>query len=139
VAGVPGGWKIPAVVLVAFAAGIGGYAVTRPGPSPALVTADKGLAQYPQAQYVLAEGDGKGLVRAYCSACHSLAPIITHGGFTAKDWGKEVTKMRTQYGAPIDDTTAKAITEYLQKHYTVKAPPAEGSINPPYSTPRAGG
>lgn len=136
---IPGGWKIPAVVLIAFAAGVTGYAMTRPAPSPQVTTAEKGLGQYPQAQFVLAEGEGKGLVASYCTACHSLAPIITHGGFTPKQWSSEVKKMREQYGAPIDDATAKQIVAYLQAHYTQPPPPNEGSSVLPYSTPKVGG
>lgn len=135
----PGGWKIPAVVLIVFAAGVGGYVATRPDPSPAVTTAKNGLAQYPQAEFTLADGEGKGLVQAYCSACHSLAPVITHGGYDAEEWAKTVSKMRKQYGAPIDDGTAEQITAYLQEHYTAPPPPLEGTNNPPYSTPRAGG
>ncbi|WEV78798.1 cytochrome c [Janibacter cremeus] len=71
----------------------------------------------PRADLVLAQGEDQGLVQSYCTACHSLAPIVTHSGFTEEDWESEVTKMREQYGAPIDDATAKRIIAYLQTHY----------------------
>jgi len=34
-------------------------------------------------------------------------------------WDAEVTKMIKAYGAPIDDTDAKAIADYLKKNYGV--------------------
>lgn len=128
-------WMIPAVVLLGSAGALSVYAVTRPDAPPTVEVGQAGLGQYPQADFTLADGDGKGLVQAYCTACHSLAPIVTHGGFTAKQWAKEVGKMRTQHGAPIDDATAAQITAYLQKHYTAPPPPLKGTSGVVYSKP----
>jgi hypothetical protein len=79
-----------------------------------------GLLSLPPAEISLKEGAGKGLTQAYCTTCHSLAPIVRHDGFEKQTWADEVKKMREQYGCPIDDKTATAITEYLQSQY---APP----------------
>ena len=133
---VPGGWRIPAVVLVGFAVSVGAYAVSRPDPAPPAATAPAVGGQYPAAHFTLAEGSGKGLVEAYCTACHSLAPIVHHSGFTADVWAKEVQKMRDNYGAPIDDATAASVTSYLQTHYTEPVNPLpEGSSNKVWSEP----
>lgn len=135
---VPGGWKIPAVVALAAATSVGVYAVTRPEPAPVVSVGDRGLGQYPQAQFTLAQGEGEGLVQAYCTACHSLAPIVHHSGFTADQWASEVEKMREQYGAPIDDPTAEQITAYLQKHYTVPVDHIAGTSSEVWSQPTSG-
>jgi hypothetical protein len=132
---VPGGWKIPAVVALAAATSVGVYAVTRPEPAPVVSAADSGLGQYPQAQFSLAEGAGEGLVQAYCTACHSLAPIVRHSGFTEEQWASEVQKMREVYGAPIDDATADQITAYLQEHYTVPVEHIVGTSRDVWSQP----
>jgi hypothetical protein len=43
---------------------------------------------------------------------------------TPAAWKAEVTKMRTAFGAPIDEDTANAILAYLDAHYaaTAKSP-----------------
>jgi len=89
----------------------------------------------PQAEWVLAEGEDQGLVQSYCTACHSLAPIVTHSGFTKEDWDSEVTKMREQYGAPIDDATADRIITYLQTHYATDTEPPPGTSEHVYNDP----
>ena len=38
---------------------------------------------------------------------------------TPEVWKAEVTKMRTAFGAPIDDDAANAIIAYLAAHYAV--------------------
>lgn len=135
---VPGGWKIPAVVALAAATSVGVYAVTRPDPAPVATGTAHGTGQYPQAQFTLVEDTGSGLVQAYCTACHSLAPIVHHGGFSADQWASEVQKMRDSYGAPIDDPTATQITQYLQKHYTVPVEDIAGTSKDVWSQPRGG-
>lgn len=133
---VPGGWKIPAVVALAAATSVGAYAVTRPEPAPVVSSGQGGLGQYPQAQFSLATGEGEGLVQAYCTACHSLAPIVHHSGFTADKWASEVTKMREVYGAPIDDATAEQITAYLQENYTEPVDHIAGTSRKVWSEPK---
>ncbi len=132
---VPGGWKIPAAVALAFATSVGAYAVLRPEPSPVVSGVESGLGQYPQAQFTLVDGEGKGLVQAYCTACHSLAPIMHHSGFTASQWAAEVTKMREVYAAPIDDSTAAQITKYLQDNYATPIDEPLGTSRDVWSDP----
>ncbi len=135
----PGGWKIPAVVALAAATSVGVYAVTRDEPAPVVSASQSGLGQYPQAEELtLVNAQGSGLVQAYCTACHSLAPIVRHSGFTADQWASEVQKMRDSYGAPIDDPTAQQITAYLQKHYTVPVGEIAGTSKEIWSQPSGG-
>ena len=70
----------------------------------------------------LPEGQGKDIVEAACAVCHSLSYIPMNSRFMAPEvWKAEVTKMRTAFGAPIDDDAANAIVAYLVSHYG--APP----------------
>jgi hypothetical protein len=42
---------------------------------------------------------------------------------TPDGWKAEVTKMRSAFGAPIDDETAAEITAYLASNYAVAKKP----------------
>ena len=53
-----------------------------------------------------------------CGACHSLDYIQMNSPFlNATGWNAEVTKMIKAMGAPISDSDAKTIAEYLAKNY----------------------
>ena len=66
----------------------------------------------------LPPGPGKDAVAAGCATCHSLAHIPMNSRFlTQQQWRTEVTKMRTAFGAPIDDAAADAIVAYLNAHF----------------------
>jgi hypothetical protein len=70
----------------------------------------------------LPPGPGQDTVVTACAACHSLSYIPMNSLFLSPDaWKAEVTKMRTAFGAPIDDDAANAIIAYLTTHYA--APP----------------
>jgi mono/diheme cytochrome c family protein len=61
---------------------------------------------------------GGDLTAAVCSACHTSDYIVMNSPFLAPaTWKAEVTKMRNAFGAPIDDDTAAAITDYLIANY----------------------
>jgi sulfite dehydrogenase (cytochrome) subunit B len=69
----------------------------------------------------LKPGEGGALASAACNACHTSNYIIMNSVFIpAAGWKAEVTKMRTAYGAPIDDATAESIIGYLSEHYAAK-------------------
>ena len=66
----------------------------------------------------LAPGAGKDVVETACAMCHSLSYIPMNSRFMAPEvWKAEVTKMRTAFGAPIDDDAANAIIAYLVANY----------------------
>jgi mono/diheme cytochrome c family protein len=57
-------------------------------------------------------------VEANCSTCHSLDYIEMNSVFLGPgQWDAEVAKMIRAMGAPIEETDAKAIAEYLKKNY----------------------
>ena len=58
------------------------------------------------------------MVEENCGACHSLDYIPMNSPFLSNDqWAAEVKKMRTAFGAPIEDQDAAAILDYLTTHY----------------------
>ena len=66
----------------------------------------------------LKPGPGADKVEANCQACHSLAYIPMNSPFlNAAGWSATVTKMIKALGAPIDDSDAKTIADYLAKNY----------------------
>ena len=72
----------------------------------------------------LKPGAGADATSGYCNACHTSDYIIMNSPFLSPaGWKAEVTKMRTAFGAPIDDATAAQIIDYLAAHYAVAAKP----------------
>jgi len=66
----------------------------------------------------LKSGPGQDIVQAQCNVCHSLDYIRMNSPFLTPDaWKAEVTKMRTAYGAPINDQDADTILKYLSATY----------------------
>ena len=72
----------------------------------------------------LKPGAGEDVASANCSVCHTSDYIVMNSTFlTQAGWTAEVTKMRTAFGAPIDDATAAQIVTYLATHYAVTPKP----------------
>ena len=66
----------------------------------------------------LEPGPGADTTTAVCSACHTSNYIVMNSPFlTADAWKVEVAKMRSAFGAAIDDATAASIVAYLSEHY----------------------
>ena len=66
----------------------------------------------------LKKAPGLEKVEGSCSGCHSLDYIPMNSPFpNGGMWAAEVTKMIKAYGAPIDESDAKAIADYLKSNY----------------------
>ena len=79
-------------------------------------------AQAQEADHQLKPGTGRDAVEANCVVCHSLDYISMNGSFlSSATWHAEVTKMRTTFGAPIDDQTAASIEAYLNANYGLQS------------------
>lgn len=66
----------------------------------------------------LKDGDGKALVEANCSMCHSLDYIQINSVFLdRKGWEASVNKMIKVMGAPIPGDDVPAIVNYLVRNY----------------------
>ncbi|WP_340695368.1 cytochrome c [Hydrogenobacter thermophilus] len=69
----------------------------------------------------LKDGEGKALVEANCSVCHSLDYIQMNSPFLdKKGWEATVNKMIKAMGAPIKQEDVPKIVEYLTKYYGKK-------------------
>jgi mono/diheme cytochrome c family protein len=72
----------------------------------------------------LQAGPGEDIVAVACGACHTVDYIRMNSRFLTPDvWKAEVTKMRTAFGAPIDEDAAATILAYLEAHYAAPAKP----------------
>ena len=70
---------------------------------------------------VLKDAPGRVTVENQCSGCHSLDYIRINAPFMNKQtWTAEVTKMIMAYGAPIAQTDANAVVDYLSANYGEK-------------------
>ena len=56
---------------------------------------------------------GEELFRMHCITCHSLRYIEMQPDFTRKTWEKITDKMIKSFGAPIPDSSAAIIVDYL--------------------------
>jgi sulfite dehydrogenase (cytochrome) subunit B len=65
----------------------------------------------------LKPGPAEEIVRRNCSLCHSTDYIVTQPHLDAARWEGEVTKMIQVFGAPISNSDAKTIAEYLASNY----------------------
>lgn len=59
------------------------------------------------------EGDGKDLVYAICSGCHSIR-LVVQQGLTRKSWAESIDWMVEEQGMPeLDEETYNTILDYL--------------------------
>jgi sulfite dehydrogenase (cytochrome) subunit B len=66
----------------------------------------------------LKEAPGLDKVEANCGACHSLDYIQMNSAFmTEAVWNAEVAKMINAFSAPISESDAKIIVDYLKENY----------------------
>jgi mono/diheme cytochrome c family protein len=66
----------------------------------------------------LKKAPGLDKVEANCGSCHTLDYIQMNSPFpSAALWDAEVNKMIKAFGAPITESDAKAIADYLKKNY----------------------
>lgn len=99
--------------VLTLAAGIAGLALLPAGAKPIAY-------DLPEETAALKPGPNLELVQGNCMGCHSVDYIITQPRgpqFKKNFWQAEVTKMIKVYGAPIDDSDASKIVDYLAATY----------------------
>ena len=77
----------------------------------------KGKVEVPYVPFPVKMGKGFEAVQANCLMCHSFGYIINQGRESRKFWRGKVDKMITHFKAPIDEKSAKIVTDYLFEHY----------------------
>jgi hypothetical protein len=71
----------------------------------------------PRERITLPPGRGADVTQTQCAFCHSLEYIVMQPRGPAIQWQGVVTKMIKTFGAPIDETNARIIAEYLARQY----------------------
>ncbi|MFG1280976.1 SorB family sulfite dehydrogenase c-type cytochrome subunit [Xanthobacter autotrophicus] len=88
------------------------------GPLAGLASANPLTYELPEETTVFKPGPGIEAAENNCAACHSADYITTQPPHMGRPfWEAEVHKMISAYHAPIDDTDAKAIDDYLAATY----------------------
>mgnify|MGYP003113974765 CR=1 FL=1 len=77
----------------------------------------------PETDWSVAEGTGRELIETYCTACHSVAPIVQHPGFSREGWKAEIEKMQKRYGAYVEEADVDALSSYLTTNYGTATSP----------------
>jgi sulfite dehydrogenase (cytochrome) subunit B len=65
----------------------------------------------------LKPGPGEETVHNNCFICHSTDYIVRQPRLDTPHWAAEVKKMINVFGAPISESDAKVIADYLGKNY----------------------
>jgi mono/diheme cytochrome c family protein len=73
--------------------------------------------EVPYVAFPIKMGKGFDTVQANCLMCHSFGYILNQGRQPRKFWRGKVDKMIKEFKAPIDEKSAKIVTDYLFKHY----------------------
>ena len=85
-----------------------------------VVTVGPGFAAADETTVRLREGAEATTVIANCSGCHSLDYIQMNARFLKRaDWQASVKKMVTVMGAPVSESDAARIVDYLTREYGV--------------------
>jgi mono/diheme cytochrome c family protein len=72
----------------------------------------------------LKPGKGAEAASEYCNTCHTSDYIVMNSMFlSAAAWQAEVTKMRSAFGARMDDNVAAGIAAYLADNYAAAGTP----------------
>ncbi|WP_267221217.1 hypothetical protein [Dyella silvae] len=68
----------------------------------------------PASDTVFPPGPGSDLA-GKCLICHSAGMVLKQPALTQAEWKAEINKMRTVYGAPIEDSDVDALSVYMSK------------------------
>ena len=85
--------------------------------STTLFAQTKEKVEVPYVAFPVKMGKGFDAVQANCLMCHSFGYIINQGRQSRKFWRGKVDKMIIHFKAPIDEKSAKIVTDYLFEHY----------------------
>ena len=85
--------------------------------STTLMAQVEDTVEVPYVPFPVKMGDGFDAVQTNCLMCHSFGYIINQGRQSKKFWRAKVDKMIVHFKAPIDEKSAKIVTDYLFEHY----------------------
>ena len=77
-----------------------------PSATPATTTAAVSSEQLP-------EGAGRQILMSACVACHGLREVTKFSGFYTRQQWRDIVLTMVDYGAPVSEKDAEALTDYL--------------------------
>lgn len=77
----------------------------------------KEKVEVPYVAFPIKMGEGFDAIQTNCLMCHSFGYITNQGRQSKKFWRAKVDKMIVDFKAPIDESAAKASTDYLFEYY----------------------
>jgi hypothetical protein len=75
----------------------------------------------------LPDGPGRDAVLENCTACHSPSTMLQQPKVSREKWESIVGKMRKLYKAPVDDSAAAQVVDYM---VAVQARPEATGLSP---------
>jgi hypothetical protein len=106
--------KVLLIFTVLFSSVLLAFSQDRPS------TASIRSIHLPDIRSDLKPGEGRDKAESLCVICHSLDYIPMQPGFSKTQWAAIVNKMIKVLGAPINETDANLIIDYLSENYGSK-------------------
>ena len=102
-------------IVVSIAVGVGSLSPTfAQSTHPAPIAIHSVSVDLPVSQSSFPPGPGSELT-GKCLICHSAGMVLKQPALTQAEWTAEINKMRTVYGAPIDESEVATLSTYFTK------------------------
>lgn len=102
------------MLVVPVLALLGSNAARAQSSHPAPIAIHSVSVELPVSQSSFPPGPGSELT-GKCLICHSAGMVLKQPALTQAEWTAEINKMRTTYGAPIDDSEVATLSAYFVK------------------------
>jgi len=100
--------------MLCLAALAGAVAITEQAAVAKAAVAFKSVKiQLPDSDVQFPAGPHSDAMNNNCLSCHTAEMVLNQPPMARAKWQAEVDKMRASYKAPVSDTDAKAIVDYL--------------------------
>ncbi|GLQ48537.1 sulfite:cytochrome C oxidoreductase subunit B [Dyella lipolytica] len=103
-------FDVAALLLALVVSGSSAHEAARPAP----ITIHSVSVNLPSSAATFPPGPGSDIA-AKCLICHSAGMVLRQPALSQAAWKAEINKMRTVYGAPIDETEVDTLTVYMTK------------------------
>jgi hypothetical protein len=102
-------------LALSMVVGLGWFSVaSAQSGHPAPIAIHSMSVELPVSQSSFPPGPGSELT-GKCLICHSAGMVLKQPALTQAEWTAEINKMRTAYGAPIDDSDVATLSTYFAK------------------------
>ncbi|QNK02877.1 cytochrome c [Dyella telluris] len=103
-----------AIALLTLLGGVLPVSAATPSKTPAPIAIHSVSVDLPASTASFPPGPGSDIA-GKCLICHSAGMVLKQPLLTQAEWTAEINKMRTAYGAPIEDSEVATLSTYLTK------------------------